>query len=408
MQSRESRQTTGYTIDDTLRWHAGVHTETVWTPGAPMRYVFQHMSEFFPHSVLHRAGPIKELPPADPALNKTVASLPVRTRLGESTLDAHVHDPESQTDGIIVLQGGQVVYEVYPRMRPQDKHIIWSVTKPYVGTLVSLLHEQGRIDPDQPVETYLSELAGSEWRGIRVRDILDMTSGMDAHESNPEAHYDPSDINFRFASSLGYQDGAPETPDSTYGMIPTLRRLKEPGTIYEYSSICTFVLAWLTERVTGRALNEQIGQEIWSRIGAESDGLLGMSKRGAPWAEGGISTTLRDVARFGLLFTPSGRDPLVSDAYLRAIQREGRPEPYAAGDGQNDFRTYPDDPPLFNSWQWDSVWEDGDFYKAGWGGQGLHVSPARDLVVAYFGCPNRDGSRNELDRLARQISITLG
>jgi hypothetical protein len=29
--------------------------------------------------------------------------------------------------------------------------------------------------------------------------------------------------------------------------------------------------------------------------------------------------------------------------------------------------------------------EDGDFFKSGYRGQGLYVSPARDLVIAYFG-----------------------
>ena len=34
--------------------------------------------------------------------------------------------------------------------------------------------------------------------------------------------------------------------------------------------------------------------------------------------------------------------------------------------------------------QWDAVWDDGDFFKAGFNTQGIYVSPARDLVIAYF------------------------
>jgi CubicO group peptidase (beta-lactamase class C family) len=40
--------------------------------------------------------------------------------------------------------------------------------------------------------------------------------------------------------------------------------------------------------------------------------------------------------------------------------------------------------PRHNTYQWDMVFEDGDFYKGGYGGQGLYISPARDLVVAAF------------------------
>ena len=34
--------------------------------------------------------------------------------------------------------------------------------------------------------------------------------------------------------------------------------------------------------------------------------------------------------------------------------------------------------------QWDAIWDDGDFFKAGFNTQGIYVSPARDLVIAYF------------------------
>ena len=34
--------------------------------------------------------------------------------------------------------------------------------------------------------------------------------------------------------------------------------------------------------------------------------------------------------------------------------------------------------------QWDAVWDDGDFFKDGFNTQGINVSPARDIVIAYF------------------------
>jgi hypothetical protein len=41
--------------------------------------------------------------------------------------------------------------------------------------------------------------------------------------------------------------------------------------------------------------------------------------------------------------------------------------------------------PRHNAYQWDFVMDDGDFFKSGFRGQGLYVSPSRDLVVAYLG-----------------------
>ncbi|MEZ4571661.1 MAG: hypothetical protein R2849_15270 [Thermomicrobiales bacterium] len=62
--------------------------------------------------------------------------------------------------------------------------------------------------------------------------------------------------------------------------------------------------------------------------------------------------------------------------------------------------------PRFNSWQWDFVTDDGDFYKGGFGGQGLYISPSRDLVVAYTGIPGLDKQGNELKWVARQLSTS--
>ena len=48
--------------------------------------------------------------------------------------------------------------------------------------------------------------------------------------------------------------------------------------------------------------------------------------------------------------------------------------------------------------------EDGDFFKGGYGGQGLYVSPSRDLVIAYFGTFEDGGPENELNHISRQLA----
>jgi CubicO group peptidase (beta-lactamase class C family) len=395
----------GYSFDEMLAFHTDTGLNIYHDAPDKMRYVFTHLSEFMRNSVIHRDGPVRELPDAGDAAKQRAANLPLSTRLGELTLDAYVNHPDSAVDSALVVQAGRVLYEAYPRMRPVDKHILWSVTKAYVGMLVAILEDRGQVDVSKPIDTYLPEVRGSGWEGVAVRDILDMTSGIDCREGLEGWNTDPNDPYYRFEASIGYLPATPETPESTYEHIGGLPNRIPPGTLYEYTSVDTFMLAWLSERVYGLALNEALSQEIWSKIGAEADGLLSMSKRGAPGADGGISCRLRDLARFGLLFTPTYRNetsqPAVSDAYLHKIQHTGRAEVYQTGG-----KEFPgDDTPIFNSWQWDRVWADGDFYKGGWGGQGLHVSPARDLVVAFFGTPAPEG--NELSILARAISRAL-
>jgi hypothetical protein len=58
----------------------------------------------------------------------------------------------------------------------------------------------------------------------------------------------------------------------------------------------------------------------------------------------------------------------------------------------------------YSSYQWGAVYDDGDFYKGEHGGQGLYISPTKDLVIAFYGTANTDFQRNQLDVISRQLS----
>ena len=127
----------------------------------------------------------------------------------------------------------------------------------------------------------------------------------------------------------------------------------------------------------------------------------------------GLCATLRDVARFGLLFHPGGPrsvipEPVVPEGYLSKIQSGGRPELFKQGPtGQAILRDLHGEHPRHNMHQWDYVMEDGDFFKGGYGGQGLYISPARDLVIAYFGTPfDEKMQTHELQWITRQLVKT--
>ena len=185
---------------------------------------------------------------------------------------------------------------------------------------------------------------------------------------------------------------------SCVAALPSGRR---PGEVYEYSGVNTFVLSWLAEQVSGRPFAEVLGREIWATGGFEAPAQLCGSASGAPGSHGGLSTTLRDLARFGMLFTPSGRlvaqSPVISQEHLRRIQTGGRPELHDDRGPRPDYVTdaYGSDRPPASR-QWNFAMADGDLFKGGFGGQGLYISPARDLVIAFAGIPRPDGSASWL------------
>jgi len=136
---------------------------------------------------------------------------------------------------------------------------------------------------------------------------------------DPEAYTNPDSPYALYESSLGYQVPTEKTMKSTYEYMTTMERQKPSGQVDEYTSVNTFVLAWLLEDLLDKPFAEIVSELFWSKIGAQADALLGVSAIGAPGASGLISSTLRDLARYGLLYTPSwrvvAREQVIPDAH---------------------------------------------------------------------------------------------
>ena len=395
----------GYSHTETLR-HLANFDHKRWDVKDDETKCFVHLNgpQLFTHAWVHRAGPISTL---EANYQKQLGSVKASTPIGETTLDQWLAN--GTVDGYLVLHRGQIVFEQYPRMRSFDKHHWWSTRKGLVGTLVAMLEDEGRIDVQRSVESYVPELKNTAWAGIPVIDILDMTSGTSGVEvDDTDALTGEASRYYQYEASVGNRPRSANTMKSTYDYVASLPRHRPNGEAYEYTTVNTFVLTWLVETVTGKPFAEVISEKIWQPIGAESDAVVMVSSAGASST---INSTLRDLGRFGVLFTPSwrkvSRTRLVSESYLKKIQQGGRPEIFdKAGAGRIYKNMLADDPPRHNTYQWDFVMPDGDFFKGGHNGQGLYLSPARDVVVAFFGSGD-DSSIFVSMRLARAIARSL-
>jgi CubicO group peptidase (beta-lactamase class C family) len=370
-----------------------------WTEGGDLsRYVYLNASEFWAHIVLTEGTFTRALTGGS---HDAVAAFPVTVQAGETTVGDYVSD--SPTDGSIVVHDGRIVFEAYPRMRPMDKHIWFSVSKTFVSTAVAILEDRGEIDAHAPIDAYLTDLAGTAWSGIPIVDILDMASGIDC----PEVKSDPDSCFWGFYDAFGWPVTS-RVQDDAMATVPAMGTARPSGEVFDYTSVNTEVLNRLVEAVSGERFSDFVEREIWHRAGPESDGMIGTTANGAAFSAGGVSSTLRDLARYGMLFTDGVRaegDPAISDAYMEKIQISGRPEltlenpdawpRTALGDGS--FK--------HNSYQWDIVTSDGHFFKSGFGGQGLYVAPDLDLVIAWFGTQDERGS-TEMLGIARQLATS--
>lgn len=370
--------------------------EVWWVPtGEAMRWNNRHLSTLFPTVPVYRNGPVR---PLSYALNPDIRSFPVDTPDGPIPFVDFLDSDYSTSMAIVLLHQGQIVFEHYARMQEYEKPIWWSVSKIIASTLIMLLEERGLIDFSRPVEHYLPELASSEFDGVLVRDVLDMASGIDCSDGN----YERGTCYYEFEASLNDAVRSDQTADTPYEALINMRPGKwaQPGTGFDYSGVNTFVLSWLVERILDMPYHDAVTRELWFNLGAEGDAAFFAARYGIALSTGGLLAKARDMARFGLLFTPSyqvvSNQRIITEAHVNSLLHGGRPELLRNAR----YRRADLSGIRHNVSQWDAVFTNDDIYKGGWAGQGLLVNPRKDLVAVYLGYA-KDDDFSELPILPR-------
>lgn len=374
------------------------------------QYAWQNYSRFQNGSIVARWGEPSDL---SYALDPSIDSISVDFADG-STLTVDEFIDQKPVDGFIVIKDGKILYERYETMRPFDKHIWFSSSKVVGSTLLALLEAEGQIDLSRPVSDFIAELKGSAWDTVSVQETVDMATGLNGtehDEPNHDSRTNPEQIWFQWAVSIGVfkSDGQRPKP---WDVLKKMERRQAGHQAFEYNSINTFVIDNIVERVSGETIMELFGEKVWRRIGAEGDAFIGVSLDGNPLTFGLINTNLRDFARFGMIFTPMAKDvfgvEIVPATVVKHIQTSGRPDMFGkAYVGGKMFKSFfkDKDTGLSNAYMWDTIFPDGDIYKAGVGGQGVYISPATNIVVAYF----MTGTGNDgPETVARTIVNKLG
>jgi CubicO group peptidase (beta-lactamase class C family) len=365
-----------------------------WTVnGRDMAWNNKNLQRIFPTVPVYRSGPVRAL---EESLNPAIATWPVETPHGTLPFQAFLDSDQSTTMGIVIIHRGKIAFERYPRQEPYEKPIYWSVTKAFVSTLVAILEDRGLVDVSKPIESYIPELAESSFAGVTVRNILDMATGVNC----PENYESLDSCYYLYSMTVGDGHWTEASPDNPYTFLANVKaeRWAEQGTSFSYSGANTFILGWLVETITGMPLQDALSKEIWTRIGAENDAAILAPRYGVPNTHGGLMARVRDVARFGLLFTPSysvvSDQRIISERYLDLILNGGNPNLL-----KNARYGAPEDPTVkHNVYQWALVWNNGDFLKGGWAGQGLLINPERDLVAVWTGY-FKDDQQSEVELL---------
>lgn len=306
-------------------------------------------------------------------------------------------------DGVVVLRGDDLVFEAYTHMQPWQRHFSWSVSKVVTSTALAVLIERGEVDPEQSVDHYVDALKGTAWASISVQNVADMASGIDCLDS--DGYQDTSTCVYTMEETLGITASTGRDLDFLTH-LQSMEKRGPAGARAEYVSANTNVLMLIMEAVSGTSYANLVSELIWEPIGAEADALIAISSDGYVYASGGVHARLRDIARFGQIYTRPERVGVLSESVISTIQEGGLELDDEGRAWAED--AFPEDPPERTSWQWDFVWSDGAMFKSGYLGQGIFVDPNRDVVIAWFGTGlDYDAETNQMLGLTRQISEAL-
>lgn len=338
------------------------------------RKTFLRVSDILPVATVSRgSGPVRELPENKIDLD----GIAVTRNDGSQSTVRQVLDT-TETDGFLVIHKGGIVCEEYVNeMKPDTLHLVQSVSKSIVGTLVGIYIGRGLIDRNALLTTYLPELLGSGYSGATVDHAANMRTGIKFDEN-----YTDPDADFAYLDrASGWKDLKDESdPKSVRDLIVTLEAERPHGEHFQYRSIDTDVLGWMCERVGGAPLAELVSTEIWSKIGAEFDGNFTIDRQGAALADGGFNGSLRDLGRFGQMYLDKGivAGQEIADPDWIAGCRHGDTEAFRVLYG--DFtKKYPN-AGYSNQW-WVVDGQRGVFSARGVFGQLIYIDPESDLVA---------------------------
>lgn len=337
-----------------------------------------------PSAVLAPPAARHALPPGPPL---ALERLRLKDPLFERPVDAATFlDRRLYNDGLLVFQRGGVRHESYRNgFRPRDLHIAQSCSKTLTTMMAGIAFAEGRLAPDDPIAHRVPALAPIRaWDGVTLQHVLDMATGIACDED----YENPAGMYRRYARAVGYYAG---TQEERVGCIEfarreLTRRACEPGTVFNYASYNTNLIAAALQSAYGCPAADLYERHLYARIGAESPCQLNLDPKGAPLVEGHLNLTLRDFARWALLYLNGGRnlarETVVPEAFVedtiapdaRRAQAFARGEAAAAFPGAQYHN---------QTWVLDPAGR--RFAMLGIHGQFAYLDLPRELLVVGFG-----------------------
>lgn len=250
---------------------------------------------------------------------------------------------------LLVQRGGEIVFERYAGGYDAAKpHALYSGTKSFWGVLAVAAQHDGLLDVDEPVSRTLPEWSAGDKARVRLRDLLQLTSG------------------------IGFGGLGSAVPSFDKAAATELK--DEPRATFTYGGIPLQVFgAVLARKLAPRGLspNAYLHERILDSIGLCIGSWRTLEDGTLPLPTGAF-VTAREWCKFGQLVRDGGtweKKTIVPRASLAHCFASSDANPrYGLGWWLSPLPEHPD-----------------VVYASGAGGQAMYVVPSADAVVVKFG-----------------------
>ena len=343
-----------------------------------LRWTVCHIRELMPTTEVSRG--IGAPSTLDYALDKNIGAITFTPTGSKQKMTWRQSLDANYTDGIMVMHHGKVVYERQNGcLNELGNHAAMSMTKSLTGLLAETLVIEGKLNDKALVSTIIPELKNSGFGDATVRQVMDMTTALDYSED----YADPDADIWQYSAAASPLPKAKDYtgPNGYFEYLQTVKKKGTHGAEFNYRTINSDALGWIISRTTGKAVDELLSERIWQKIGAEQSAYMTVDAKGTPFAGGGVSAGLHDMARIGSLMLNKGKingQRLFPAAVVDSIEAGGDKKAFAtAGYNQLKNGSYKSMWWLFNN--------PTPIYAArGVHGQTVYVDPAADMVIVRF------------------------
>jgi len=192
---------------------------------------------------------------------------------------------DDATQAVVVIKNGKIISEKYADGYDLNSHgTSWSMAKSYYAALIGISLDRGEINSlDDKVSKYL-EYFSDERSDITLRDLLDMSSGLDFPTHEHEKMFFQSD-HLGYAKKVGVE--------------------KNAGEKFEYNNVNSMLLGDILFQATGKKADELFKERILDPLGI-NDYKLWKDEKGNVMTYCCVDMSARDYSKLGLLFSRDG------------------------------------------------------------------------------------------------------